>query len=506
MAGFDFLRGLGSAGAVGSGFFQGQDERLRRQMMENQLFQSQQQQQGLAALANAYGTMNAPQVQPPPQVAPAPNPGQPSQPAGQPQGVPPGMGPPPGGPPQGMPPPQGLGPQRGPIGMPPPQGQPPMGQGMPQGGVPRPPVNAAPPPIPPYTAPQAPQVPGPQAGGAPGMPPQGDPVTQAVQSTLPSLQDMAKTLRSQGLSGMALFAALSQHSQFLNMDGKRELAQIAQQVRLLQAQAAGVRAGAAQENADTNRQKAGTGAAAEARREATAEGTNALGAATIGEKQARAQHLHQMGAQASAGKPGKPQVFTDADGKMYSSVLLPDGQIVVRDAQGRQLAEEDVPQRVTPGQATMIHTVQLDEREIDMSLDLMRKAGPEATASAFFDTSKDKGALTRWTENSLTSEEYQKYDVAANRIATAVAGIQSMGRGQVSDEKIRQARKLVPAPGDKTGTINRKLDYIQGIRDWADAIIRGKKKLVTPTAADRAWAKAHPEDALAFVKQFGEAP
>lgn len=501
MAGFDLMRGLGAAGSLGTGYFEGQDELLRRRMLENQLQQQLQQQQGLAALANAYG-----QLQQPP-VAPAPNPGQPSMPAQPPQGgmqmqPPPtgGAGGPPGIPPQGVPPPR-MGPQFGPVGMPQPQGmQPPPAQMPPQ----------ASPPMRPYTAPQAPQVPGPQAGAGPGMPQiqpaPTDPTTQAVQSRLPGLEEMAKTLRDQGLSGMALFEALQAHQQFLNMDGKRELAQISGQVRMLLAENAGRRADIAQEIADTGRQNAGTRASDAARREATAEGTNALGAATIEEKQAHAQHLRQMGAQASQGKPGKPQVFTDADGKMYSSVLLPSGEIVVRDAKGRQLAEEDVPQKVTPGQATMIHTVQLDERELDMSLDLMRKAGPEATASAFFDTSKDKGALTRWVENTLTPEDYQTYDVAANRIATAVAGIQSMGRGQVSDEKIRQARKLVPAPGDKPGTIKLKLDYLQGIREWSDDIIKGKKKLVTPSAADRAWVKAHPEDTLAFIKQFGETP
>src|SRR5215831_4349568 len=129
MAGFDFLRGLGAASAVGSGYFQGQDELLRRRMLENQYQQTLEQQKGLAALANAYGTMPSPPQQPP-QMPPAPNPGQPSMPP--PQGPPQGLQAPPGGSPMGMPPPQGMGPTRGPVGMPPPQGmQPPPQQQQP---------------------------------------------------------------------------------------------------------------------------------------------------------------------------------------------------------------------------------------------------------------------------------------------------------------------------------------------------------------------------------------
>lgn len=195
---------------------------------------------------------------------------------------------------------------------------------------------------------------------------------------------------------------------------------------------------------------------------------------------------------------GKPKVFVGEDGKAYSQMMTRDGQIITRDAMGRVVNPDGAPTPVTPSQTTMRNTVKLDISEIDYALENMR-SHPGQTASIFFQD-KGKGTLARWYDNKLTPEEYQEYDVYANRIATAIAGMQSMGRGQVSDEKIRQAQKLVPVPGDSDGTIQTKFAQIQRIRDNANQILAGKTPdQIQGGHSDKDkealdWANAHPDD------------
>jgi hypothetical protein len=243
------------------GYYQGKDELIRRQLLEQQMRAQQTQSQGLAALANAYG--NGPQQMPPPTQPLAPPPGQSSQPQQPPQGQmpqpPQGAGMPPG---MMQPPPQ----QRRPMG--------PPGDGM------------QPPPMKPYTAPQPPQMPSPQQqapqAAQQGMIPAPPQVQAAVQSTLPDLETMASTLKKQGVTGMALFAALQQHQQFLSVEGKQQLAQLSAQVRQMQAEAAETRAKAAATTA-------GTGVNRENRLERGAEGQTAYSASKIGLMDAQAE-------------------------------------------------------------------------------------------------------------------------------------------------------------------------------------------------------------------------
>jgi hypothetical protein len=254
-----------------SGYYQGVDERMRRQMLEGQMRAQAEQQQGLAALANAYGN----QQQTPPPVPPMPQPpmpGQQSQPQQPPQGGPPGA------PPQGMP-------------------RPPMQQ-QPQQAPQAPPVK-------PYTAPQPPQQVSPQQqapqAAQQGMIPPPPQVTAAVQSTLPDLETMASTLKKQGITGMALMAALQQHQQFLSVEGKQQLAQLTEQVRHMQAEAAQTRAGA-----DVTR--AQTGQAGEERRQQSADGGNAMSAAKIAELKAQAEAAHaRANKAASSGTYAQPE-------------------------------------------------------------------------------------------------------------------------------------------------------------------------------------------------------
>lgn len=288
MANLSFLNGLG---AVGSGYYQGVDERMRRQQLQSQMDAQQQQSKGLAALANAYGGMPPPMQQPPPQMPPPPMPGQPSQPQGG----------PPGG--QMQPPPQGQPGMGQPQPRPQPQPQMPPGmmrpgmQGPPQQQM-GPPPQQQQPPRQPYTSPQAPQQPPQPPQGMLPPPPQ---APQAIQSALPDLETMASTLKKQGVTGMALFAALQQHQSFLSQDGKMQLAAMAQEIKRMHEQGY-------QEGQDAAMLRANNGTRGEDRRQDTADGDNASGAARIQLMQAQAKAaLARANKTASGGGSAAPQ-------------------------------------------------------------------------------------------------------------------------------------------------------------------------------------------------------
>jgi hypothetical protein len=112
-------------------------------------------------------------------------------------------------------------------------------------------------------------------------------------------------------------------------------------------------------------------------------------------------------------------------------------------------------------------------KEITYGLDQIEKLKTDK-ASNFFMDEHEGNALTRWMKRSITPEQQQEYDVLSNRFAMAVASIQSMGRGTVSDAKIAEAKKLVPVPGDTKQTVETKLKTIRRIVDLA------KESLNTP--------------------------
>lgn len=488
-------------GSIASGFFEGQDKALSRE--EEQLRikelkrQAEQNEKIRSNMGAGMAAMAA--LAPPPQQGP--------------QAPPPGMSSQPMQPPRPMP---GQGPQMPPGMMPPPPG----GQGAGGSGIPAmgggqfagpPPKMGAPggaPPLPPYQSPQPPAQMGPQGANGIAPPPQ----QQQGPQGAPSLRELILAIkqRNPGLDDETVFGIATRFEPMLNQEGKMQLAMAQQEIARLRAEAQGRQAGAAEKRADT-------GAAGEKRREATAEGANPLGKAKIDQAEAsadasraRAGHVRQMtsGDRATM-KAGKPVVFTGDDGRQYSRQLTSDGKIVVKDANGLIVPEgtEGSHSAGSAGQQTMRNTVKLDISELDLALGKLKQ---DETSSPFFMDRKDKGAATRWATNKLTPTEMQTYDVYANRIATAIAGIQSMGRGLISDSKVNEARKLVPAPGDAPETIKAKLGQIKAIRDNANEILKGKSpdELLKPkpSDADRAYVKAHPETAADFKAHFGVAP
>ena len=259
-------------GTVGSGFFEGQDQALRRQMMQQAVQQQARQQQewqqeqarqdairrGMGPGIDALQQMRQP---PPQQMQTPPMPGQgsvPQQP--QPQQAPPqplgaGM---PGGMPLSQPPQQ-----QGQMGSPPPLGAP--------GGM-------APPK--PYTSPQPPPPPPPQAQGQ-GMPPPPQQAPPALQSLMPDLPSMMKKLTDQGMDGETAFGVANRFEHMLSQEGRMQLAAANSEVSRL-------RAMASQEQAAAAMQRAGTGAAGEERRAAREAGATPMGDSIIAKNLAQA--------------------------------------------------------------------------------------------------------------------------------------------------------------------------------------------------------------------------
>lgn len=452
---------------MAAGFRDAQDDYVRQQLDKLKLERAQDEWKRQQDVMKNSGTLmraqeylqSQPQIQPPP-------PGQQSQPQQQPR---PPMG---GG---GMPPPFAPG-----------MAGPPQG-GMPQMGG-RPPMGM-PGQMPPYQAPQAPQQPQPQAQEVP-KPPQGG---QMGQPGMYSATQLAQTIQKMnpGIDPETVIRLVERNASMLNIEGRMALQFMKEKLAEKESER---KTGQGDRGLDIKQEQ-------QDRLKATAQGENKLGAAKIGlmGAQAEAAKARANRPAASSMKPGKPVMFQDENGQTFSQVLMPDGSIITRDASGRPV-EGGVRRKGAAGQETMRNTVQLDLSEVDYSLENMSKDG---TASLFFMDHGDKGALTRWRDNKLTPTEMQQYDVYANRIASAIAGIQSMGRGQVSDEKIRQAQKLVPQPGDEPATIQAKKAAIKRIRDNAAAIMGGKKAddlrgapaaLSPEDQAAVNWAKSHPND------------
>lgn len=141
-------------------------------------------------------------------------------------------------------------------------------------------------------------------------------------------------------------------------------------------------------------------------------------------------------------------------------------------------------------------SVELDMKEIEYGLDQIEKLKTDK-ASMFFEDRATGNALTRFLKQSVTPSQQQEYDALANRFAMAIASVQSMGRGQISDAKIAEAKKLIPVPGDTKATVDTKLKTIRRISKLA------QESLDTPLkGSDRSDAD-DVQDAVDFSNLWG---
>lgn len=511
---------LSNLAPLESGYYQGKDELLRRQMLEGQMRAQQQQQQGLAALANAYGNQ---QQMPPPSQPMAPPPGQQSQPMQPPQG----MQLPPQGMPPGMMPGNQAGPPRQQMGPPP--------QQAPQA-----------PQVKPYTAPQppkmvTPQQQAPQAGGMIPAPPQ---VTAAVQSTLPDLETMASTLKKQGITGMALMAALQQHQQFLSVEGKQQLAQLNEQVRHMQAEAAMQRAGAAQTTA-------GTGMQREDRLERGAQGETAASAARIDKDKssaslnsARAEQIHAKlaGGGGSSGKDGsgKGGLLDDDDAKFLAQQAAAGDRSAMQDlgygkvgaanrakvvhfkrmlvegggGDGNTMAATNAEYQGTKAGERTLGTrtanVGMAVNEADQFADLALKASDAVDRSQFPTLNK----IIMAGDKGTGGEAVVRFTAAHNSLVNAYSrAVSPSGTPTVSDkEHAREILETAYSKGQYAAGIDQLRKEMAAAKTSPGAVRKEFKDAVTggdkpkPTASDIAYAKAHPETKAQFKAHFGIDP
>lgn len=119
----------------------------------------------------------------------------------------------------------------------------------------------------------------------------------------------------------------------------------------------------------------------------------------------------------------------------------------------------------------MLATVRLDIREMDNALENMTK-GMSDVASPFFADKEEGNALVRMFKKKATPENMQLFDAAANRVSSALASIQSMGRGMISDEKIKQAQKMIPVMGDTAKTREFKIAQLKKFGEFASEILK----------------------------------
>lgn len=374
--------------------------------------------------------------------------------------VPPQGGAPMGPPPVNQPPQMGM-PQQGAPGPamgapPPPQGgmapRPPMPQQTPapgQASVPMAPPGTAPkPPIPPYqtvagAAPQ--QQMSPQGIGAP--PPITPPAKNDGGYQPITVQGFLSTLKAQGVPADQWMGQLELAKPLFDMQGN----ELIKQLKVEQ----DARAAAQMAYKD----------AMEGKR--LDQGDRRLDALE------RGLNIRQENADRAGAPKPKVSVIRDENGMRYTQTVNPDGSITMKDAKGREVDPEDVRPAGAPSQETMRNAVKLDITELDYALDKIKGLGSK-TASPWFADQQQPGAMKRWAQNDLTPVEMQRYDVFANRIAPAIASLQTMGRGQISDAKVRAAAKLIPQPGDDDATVNDKLTAIKALRDRANAVQKGK--------------------------------
>lgn len=488
-----------------SGYYQGKDELMRRQMLEQQMRAQQQQQQGLAALANAYGQQ---QQMPPPAPPMPPPPGQQSQPQGPPQGQPQG------GPPQGMPP--GAMP-RGQMG-PPPQQQGPM----PPQQRPQPQQAPQAPQVKPYTSPQPPQMASPQQqapqAAQQGMIPPPPQVTAAVQSTLPDLQTMASTLKKQGVTGMALFSALQQHQQFLSVEGKQQLAQLQEQVRHMNAEAAMARGGAAQTTA-------ANGSAREDRLERGAQGETAMSAAKIEQLKAQVTAtLARANKAAASGKPADPADVSLLARGVAAGKIDP-RSLSTKGGHRERILEEAM--RINPD---------YDQKDFNadnaFNTSSMRTAGTAGANTAIAATAAQGGAdilmdaakkvprsdfrslnkLVLAGKTESNDPDTGAYLTAINTFVNEYArAVNPKGTATVSDKE--HARELLAA-SDSQDALEAKIGVMrkemqrgkQAPQDVAKDLREARGGKPKPTSDDLAYAKAHPELKAQFKAHFGIDP
>lgn len=177
-----------------------------------------------------------------------------------------------------------------------------------------------------------------------------------------------------------------------------------------------------------------------------------------------------------AGEPSKaPAGYRWKDGKVGGELEPIPGGPAANKTKPTTIAEKMNP--------VMRATVELDIKEMEWGLEQL-DALKSKTAGAFFDDHVAGNALVRFAKKKMTPDEMQEFEVYANRFSQAIASVQSMGRGQISDAKVAEARKLIPVPGDSEKTIQAKQKALRRVVEQAREVLTTKLNPSDRGAAD----------------------
>lgn len=131
----------------------------------------------------------------------------------------------------------------------------------------------------------------------------------------------------------------------------------------------------------------------------------------------------------------------------------------------------------------MLATVNLDVKEGRKAIEFMEKAGLDK-GSVFYADEHGAGAASRFAKKLFAGEKEQEFDVYANKLGQAIASAQSMGRGQISEAKIREAQKAIPVMGDSKHIREVKMGQLKAFFSYVDEVLKTPLKPGARTDAD----------------------
>lgn len=206
-----------------------------------------------------------------------------------------------------------------------------------------------------------------------------------------------------------------------------------------------------------------------------------------GEREARAEQREQRLESSLAGAAGKPPAgYRWSKDKPGELEVVPGGPAARKEGAGLTVADKMNP--------VMLATVRLDVKEGRQAIDFMEKAGLDK-GSAFYADEHGAGAGSRLVKKFFAPEKEQEFDVYANKLGQAIASAQSMGRGQISESKIREAQKAIPVMGDSKHIRDVKMGQLKAFFTYVDEILKTPIKPGARGVSDEA---ADQQDAADF--------
>jgi len=187
------------------------------------------------------------------------------------------------------------------------------------------------------------------------------------------------------------------------------------------------------------------------------------------------------------GQSGKPPAgYRWSKDKPGELEVIPGGPAARKEGAGLTVADKMNP--------VMLATVTLDIKEGRKALDFMEKAGLDK-GSPFYADEHGAGAGRRLINKFIAPEKEQEFDVYANKLGQAIASAQSMGRGQISEAKIREAQKAIPVEGDSKHIREVKMGQLKAFFNYVDEVLKTPIKPGARGASDQA---AEQQDAADF--------